>query len=345
MKINISKGIRKYLIIYLALLLGLYLVIVLVPKVTDIFETTQILEPGELVLTDDVEGYVIKEEAISICPKGGDIMYLVDEGTAVRKNQMVVKIQYSDENDGPSGNYDDVLAWLAGYEGAVESELAPSSGLFCLSMDGAEKVLNPQRLDELTYEKVKNLALHARDLRTDTVTAGDPMYKITNDNRWYIVSWMKKSMAKNYSEGQQVKLQLPAGRVAAAIQSISKEDKRYKVVFTSTAYYSELPVTRQVEMTIEGTERSGLLVDNECIIKKDGQEGVYVRDKNGDYKFVRVNVMETDGHESVISETSYQDFDSGETVYTVSVYDEVTKTPEKELKKELKEKEKEKTGG
>ncbi len=47
MKIKISGNIRKYIIIYLALVLALYLVIVIVPRVTDIFETTQILEPGK----------------------------------------------------------------------------------------------------------------------------------------------------------------------------------------------------------------------------------------------------------------------------------------------------------
>ena len=118
-----------------------------------------------------------------------------------------------------------------------------------------------------------------------------------------------------------------------------EEEKKFKVIFTSDEYYKDLPTVRKVKMTIQGTERTGLLVDNDCIIKKHGHEGVYVRNKNGDYNFVRVNVIETDGKESVISETSYMDYDSGETIYTVSVYDEVLKNPKGALKRDLREEE------
>ena len=57
---------------------------------------------------------------------------------------------------------------------------------------------------------------------------------------------------------------------------------------------------------------------------------------------MRVNEKETDGEESVISESSFYDPDKEDIVYTVSVYDEVLKQPEKQLKKDLKKEEKEK---
>ena len=80
MKIRITDNIKKYIIIYIAVLLALYLVIEMVPKVTDIFETTQVLEPGSLQLTNEATGYLIKKETISISPESGSIKYLVDEG-------------------------------------------------------------------------------------------------------------------------------------------------------------------------------------------------------------------------------------------------------------------------
>ena len=82
-------------------------------------------------------------------------------------------------------------------------------------------------------------------------------------------------------------------------------------------------------------------MDNKCIVKKHGKEGVYVRDKNGDYAFTRVNVLSTDGHHSIVSETTYYDAE-GNAVYTVSVYDEVLKNPKGTLKRELKQEKKEK---
>ncbi len=336
MKIKITRHIRKYIILYLALVLALYLVIEMVPRITDIFETTQILEPGELVLTDDATGYMIKSEAIAIAPGSGSIKYLVKDGTAVRKNQDVVGAAVNGE-EGFSRRYDDVLRQLEGYSGLVETWKTPISGIFSLTMDGSEQVLNPAHMDSLTYEQVKDQPLHEKDLRRDTVAKGEPVYKITNDNKWYVACWMKEKIAVNYSEGESVQLQLPAGNVAATVRSVTPEEKRYKVIFASDMYYPDLTTAREMDMTILSNDHTGLLVDNECIIEKHGQQGVYVRDKNGDYYFVRVNVVVTDGKQSVISESKFYDPEVDDMVPTVSVYDEVLKQPKKELKKDLKE--------
>lgn len=340
MKIKISRHIRKYLIIYIALILALYVVIEVVPKVTNIFETTQILEPGNLVLTTEADGILIKKEAIAVSPQSGPIEYLVKVGAAVRKNQKVVRIDSTEDEAAFGRKHDDLMKRLEGYSGLVETKRTPISGVFSLSMDGGERVLNPAHLDQLTREKVKDLPLHEKSLEETTVHAGDPIYKVTDDNMWYVASWMKEELAESYSEGQQVKLRLPEGTVQATVHSVTRDEKRYRVIFSSDRYYKKLASTREVEMIIEGTEQSGLLVDNACIIEKDGENGVYVRDKNGEYYFSRINVIETDGKDSVISESSFID-EEGAEVSTVSVYDEVTKNPEKELKRELREEEKE----
>ena len=342
MKIRISRDIRKYLILYLALLVMLYLVIEMVPKLTDVFETTQILEPGSLQLTNEADGYLIKTEVISTSPKDGVVDYLVKEGQAVRKNQAVATIKGTPAEENTSMKYEDLMERLKGYEGVYEGGNAPISGVFALTMDGSEGVLNPEHMDSLTYKQVKDLPLHQKSLRNGTAKVGDPIFKITNDNKWYVVSWLKKDKAENYSEGQEVQLELPAGTAAARIWSIKKEDKRYKVIFFSDVYYKDLATERKVEMTIRSSNRSGLLIENECIIEKKGQKGVYVRDKNGEYHFVRVNVIESDGSESVISESSFIDPETSEAVSTASVYDEVLKQPEKMLKRELRQEEKEK---
>lgn len=340
MKIRITDNIKKYIIIYIAVLLALYLVIEMVPKVTDIFETTQVLEPGSLQLTNEATGYLIKKETISISPESGSIKYLVDEGSAVRKNQKVVKIDENAEGNELLGKYEDLMQQLSGYNGVSASLRTPMSGIFSLSMDGGEQALSPDRMDSLTYKKLKDLPLHQESLRESNVNLGDPIYKVTSDSKWYVVCWLDEETASHYEPGQAVNLALPAGTVAATVRSIDKEKKRFKVIFRSDRYYKELADTREVKMTIEDSNRSGLLIDNNCLIEKNGETGVYVRDKNGDYYFVPVNVLETDGKDSVISESSFID-DEGATVYTVSVYDEVLKQPKKQLKKELRQQEKE----
>lgn len=339
MKIKISRHIRKYIIVYLALILALYLVIEMVPRVTNIFETTEILEPGNLVLETEATGYLIKTESIVISPDQGKIEYLVKDNTAVAKNRKVVSIKETggaeDEEEAQEGShkYEDLMEGMKGYHGIYEQKRAPVSGIFSLHMDGSEQAMNPAHMDDLTYEKVQDLPMSQKDLVDSTVRVGDPIYKMTDDNRWYVVCWLEPEAAKNYEEGQTVKLKLPAGTVTATVKTVNKEKERIRLIFTTDMYYKDLATTREVDMTIQGSEQTGLLVSNDCIIEKDGHEGVFVRNKNGDYFFVRVNVIETDGRDSVVSESSYIDAE-GQAVTTVSVYDEVLKNPEKALEKE-----------
>ena len=63
---------------------------------------------------------------------------------------------------------------------------------------------------------------------------------------------------------------------------------------------------------------------NSSIAEKNGQKGVYVKQKNGDYKFVRINVIATDGENSVVSRMYFLD-EKGKTITTVQNYDEVLK--------------------
>ncbi|MBQ9015360.1 MAG: hypothetical protein IJ109_04505 [Firmicutes bacterium] len=340
MKINIPKKIRKYIILYIILLMALYLVIEIMPRVTDIFETTQVLEPGEVQLTCEASGYVIKTETIATAPESADIRYVKKEGSAVRKNQKVVEVS-PDEGDG-SPAHKDLLQKLEKYDGLIETWKTPASGILSFYADGAEQALHPSRMDALTLEEVKDIPIKEKSLEEDHVSEGQPFYKITDDNKWYVVCWLKKSAGEDFFEGQSVKLQMSEDtKVNATIRSITKEKKKFKIIFFSDMYYRELPRTRELDFTIESSEQSGLLIDNECIIEKHEQPGVYVRNKNGDYYFVRVNVIETDGKESVISESSFYDPEAEDIVYTVSVYDEVLRQPEKQLKKDLKKEEKE----
>ena len=85
MKIKLKNKTKRAICIYIIVLLLLYIVVEILPRVTDIFETTQILEPGNLTLSYETTGYFIKEECVGIAGESGSIKYLVDEKTAVKK--------------------------------------------------------------------------------------------------------------------------------------------------------------------------------------------------------------------------------------------------------------------
>ena len=345
MKISIPKKIRKYTLYYLAALIALYLVIVLVPKATDAFETTEILEPGDLKLSCETSGYFVKKEAIATAENAGAVEYKYKPGTIVGKDWKMASIDSGEAIQEAEGKVSSAFAnqmkELEGFDRVKETCNAPISGIFSLTFDGNEAFFSPENLENITREDADSRSARKKSLKRSNTTAGDPLFKITSDGRWYFVCWLREKEKERFEQGQEVTLVLPEGEVEATIDSIEQEKKRFRVVITSNRYYKGLAEARHEDATITGRNVRGLLIDNDCMIEKKGVQGVYVRDKNGDYAFTPVQIVSTDGKRSILTESRFYD-EKGKTVLTVSVYDEVSKSPKRELKRDMKREAKEK---
>ena len=316
-------------------MLILYIVVQILPKVTDIFETTQVLKPGNLMLAYETTGYFIEEESVCVAAESGDITYLVEEGTAVKKGHPVISIQGKTVSKDEQPRFSEYTERLKKYETLSSEYNAPISGVFCLYIDGYENYFTVDRMEKIKKETVEGLSYKTADLKRDSAIQGEPVYKIAGDDNWYILCWVDEKTAKSYEEGRQVTLELPDGSVEASIYKIKKEEEAYRVLFYLDVYYESFGKSRAEQMNIVVSDNAGLIVSNQCIIEKDGEQGVYVKDKNGDYSFVRIGVIATDGEDSVIEDATFLDSE-GNQVYTVDVYDEVLKHPASALEADLK---------
>lgn len=343
MKININKKTKKAICIYAAVLIILYLVIYILPKVTDVFETTQVLEPGNIKLAYDTTGYFIKEESVGIASETGDIEYLTEVGTAVKRGHELVSVKRDKDAGDKTPRFGEYTERLKGYDGLYRTYDAPISGIFSLTIDGYEDYLIPEKMDKVKQETVEDLSYDMAELERKSVIKGEPIYKVTWDDYWYILCWVDKKTAETYSEGRTVTLELPEGNVRAKIQSIKKEkdSNDYRVIFYLNVYYEALAESRAEEISIVTSDNEGLIVDNKCIIEKDGRKGVYVVDKNGDYHFTPIRVIAYDDKQSVIEDVTFYD-EEGYQVYTVDVYDEVLKNPKGALEEDLEAEKEEK---
>ncbi|MFR8072786.1 MAG: HlyD family efflux transporter periplasmic adaptor subunit, partial [Anaerovoracaceae bacterium] len=320
----------------------LYIIVEVLPEVTDIFETTQTLEPGTLRIAYETTGYLIKDESVGIAPESGDIQYLVAVGTAVKKGYPIVSVTPDGESN-QDARFGEYMNKLDGYEGLSEEYNSPISGVFSLTVDGYEDYFTPDKMDKIKRETVESLSYKSANLERSSVIEGEPIYKVSNDDNWYVLCWVDKETAESYSEGRAVSLELPEGTVDASVHSVREDGDDYRVIFYLNVYYEAFCESRAVDMSIVTSDNEGLLVDNKCIVEKNGQQGVYVVDKNGDYVFTRISVISTDGEQSVIEDATFVD-EEGNQVYTVDVYDEVLKHPENALRSDL-QKESESSGG
>ena len=337
MRIRITKKTRRILILYLAVLVLLYIVVFQMPKVSDKFETTQVLENGTLEVSCEAKGYVVKDEAVGLAEKTGTMEYKVEDGTVVKKGTTIVDISEPKESNKESevkSKYEENLGLLKGYDLVGETSKAPISGVLSMSIDGGEKYFCSSNIDKITKEEAENFSLNEMDLSREKVNKGEPIFKISDDDNWYILCWISKEDAAKYEEGQKVRVTIGEDSMDARVESIKQEGELFKMVIYLNVFYQDFTSARTVDVTVVQSNTVGLIVDNECIIEKDGQQGVYVKTKDGDTYFRPIKVKITDGTQSVIYESIYVN-DKYEQVETVRVYQEVLRDPQSELNEEL----------
>ena len=95
MKRKLTKKTKRAIFIYIVILLLLFTIVEVLPKVTDIFETTQVLEPGTLTLSYETKGYFVKTEEIGVAADSGEIEYPVTEGTVVKKGNALTTADFA----------------------------------------------------------------------------------------------------------------------------------------------------------------------------------------------------------------------------------------------------------
>lgn len=323
-------------------MLILYVVIEVLPRVTTIFETTQVLEPGNLKLSYETTGYFIKDESIGIAAETGEIQYLVEVGTPIKKGHKLVSVEADADGRSDEPRFGKYTDRLKGYGGLSQEYASPISGIFSLEIDGYEDYFTFENMERVKKETVEGLPYDAVDLERNSVIKGEPIYKVSTDDVWYILCWVDKRAAESYVEGKDVTLELPEGEVEAEIHAIRQEGEFCRVIFYLNVYYEAFSESRAEDMSIVISDNEGLIVDNDCIIQKDGQQGVYVINKNGNHIFNRIKVIASNEEQSVIEDVTFYD-EEGNQVYTVDVYDEVLKHPESALERELEQEMEEKS--
>lgn len=329
-----AKKNRKPIYIFVLALVALYVVIYIIPRATGILETTETLEAGTLQVTEESTCYFVRDETVYEAGEAGKIDYKVKEGIHIRKGTKVLELTESgtdssaEEKAEEDSEYKDVIKRLGEHVVKSVSCEAQSSGILSYYADGYENYFSPDTMDQIRYKDVEELQTEAEALKRDETMKDEPLFKICDNENWYLICWVEAASVARYEVGNDVTVQLPKGDVKATVRDITEDGERWKLTLRSNEYYEEFAKSRVAEARLVSREYDGLIAQNSWITTREGQPGVMVRQTSGDFAFTRVKVIASDGEYSVLQETSFTDED-GNSVNTVDVYDEVQKRPGK----------------
>ncbi len=319
---------RLLIILYIIAVVGLGILIYAVPEFKQAVTKTTILSYGNLQIKDDVTCYFIMDEQVYSAGQTGTINYYIEDGVQVRKGAKVLAVSPSSVSTDADGNRpaQAVAELLSGSLEKTETYAVSAPCTVSYYVDGYEAYFTPESMRSLRYEDVADKEFTVHNLVREDTLEGEPLYKLCKTQKWYMAAWVEAGNVSKYAEGEAVTVNLPDGSVKAEIIDIIEDGDRWLVLFESNRYYKGLTSKRCESATVITSDYSGILIDNASITTKDGQVGVYKKLKNGEYTFVRISVITTNGEQS-LAEVSYFYDDEGNMVDTVEIYDEILKKP------------------
>lgn len=320
---------KEPLLLFLALLAVLYVLIYIIPTVTGALRTTYTAEYGRLQVYDEQKGYFVRTETVYTAAGSGSANRYISEGDLVRMGTRILKLvpDSSNNSDEPSREFRNVLDRLGNHTVRTEAYTAGKEGVVTYSVDGYEAELTPETMLKKTESYYSRLEReNVLDLPKTDISQGDPVFKICDRMAWYIVCFVPSDHQKRYRKGNDISVRIDGRKtIRGEVYAVKKAGSGKTMLIVETRdYYKGFAKTRVQDVRTITSDARGLLIPNSSISKKNGQQGVYVRQKNGNYKFTPILVISTDGERSVIQSTSYTDSD-GKLVDTVNNYDEILK--------------------
>ncbi len=197
---------------------------------------------------------------------------------------------------GEVANFNAVLAAFSAEKKRLETtyNLTPVSkvttnysGYFASSSDGYEELLNPDNLDSITGETIRNVVANSKG--TDK---GD---KVISEYSWYLAAELTLSESLKLKEGSKITLRTNTDsnpELPVTVHSINRsaDGTSVVVIFKCNYINGELAVMRTIPITIVLGSYDGLKIPAESVRWVNGQSGVYKISANRAV-FVPVNII------------------------------------------------------
>ena len=181
---------RIAIVVFVLLFCLLYFMIYVAPKVSDAFVETYVCEYGTLDVDFTSDYLCVRNENLHTADAAGTVDRKASAGNLVRIGNKVVNV------------------------GGVDYR-AQERGLVSYTYDGLEDNLTPDTIADLTpnalnppVDEEGNSTYKLRKCVSETAAQGDPLFKIIDNHRWYLVTWVDQATAEKLSQYGRVTIEL-----------------------------------------------------------------------------------------------------------------------------------------
>lgn len=343
---------NKKLIAAIAIYLGLVAVCIIalyaVPSVRGMLEKTYIAEYGSIDVKDEVSAFIVRDETVYVAAQASDINRLADADKLVKANTHVVELTpdpeagsggavsngekmevSSSEND--KGKYSAIMEELGDSVKTTVKGYNTGAGYVSYYVDGAEAKLSTASLEKLHYKDYKALTgRKAVEVPKKSCGEGYPIFKVVDNAKWYLVFYISNKKAEKYVPGETVTIEAGGNPVEVTISQVLTGRKFSKITLSCKSFFDGFLKVRNLDTTVTVQHAEGLILEDSSIVEdKDGQRGVFVKNKLGEHIFKPISVKADDGERCVVYSDLYVD-EGGNYVETIGTYDEIISEPGEE---------------
>lgn len=156
-----------------------------------------------------------------------------DIASAARYKTMINAVRAGENAD----EYVETQESLASEREALDAEIgfekydiySEHSGVFTTVLDGLEKVLTPEHIDNISIDELGSVYNVQSKSTEKNVTKGNAIFKIVNNHEWYVLMVVENSEIEKYEAGKIVDLSfdnIPGEITEGKIMSIRQDDVR-----------------------------------------------------------------------------------------------------------------------
>ncbi|KXG75963.1 HlyD family efflux transporter periplasmic adaptor subunit [Thermotalea metallivorans] len=208
---------------------------------------------------------------------------------------------------------------------AIVTVVSPESGMISYYIDGYEEILNPMNMVAIQFEELKQRRSQVMDLRREKVISGQPLFKVVDNNVWYLVAWVEKDLVSSYKAGKKVTIKFPKDQITGEIFKVIENDENGMIIFKMDEFIEDFHRIRNIQAEAIVVNYEGLKIHNDSIIERDGKKGVFVVDVSRFARFKPIKVIGYDDAYTIIQNNIFYEKEGEDVkaVETVKLYDEV----------------------
>lgn len=327
--------------IYVGLIIICIIAIYAVPSLKGMLDKTYVTENARLDITDRVSAFIVRDETVYVADKTGSVNRLAEAGKLVKAGTRIVELteeakdttqKLSDTGtDEISTRYVAIIDELGDETKVTKSGKCKNAGYISYHVDGAEAALGTDRLADLNRSDLEAFsARKAIETPSRSCTIGEPVFKVVNNSRWYLVFYIENEAAGKYHEGSYLYIDVNGEQIRVQVSGVYEGNENSKIVLKCKSFFDGFLEERRLDTTVTVASAEGLkLRDSSIAVDAKGRKGVFVKNKIGKHIFKPISVKADDGTNCVAYSDIYVD-DGGNFVETIRTYDEIVAQPTEE---------------